>query len=402
MEPNVSRVSPSGLSAQTLELPSRVVGRVGDPSSGPTLIVFGAIHGNEPSGYEAMRSFFASLAENPVSLRGSVVGLVGNRQALAAGVRFLDEDLNRMWLAERLVHVRSSEELTGELEEARELDREIENILASATDRVYALDIHSTSGPGPAFSVFDDSLVNREFALELEVPMVLGIEEELEGTLLDYLYSRGVHTTGFEAGQHEDGQSIERAKAAIWVALRASGVLGRSGQNEVDAASRSLALSREGLPTLFEVRHRHAIPPDADFRMHRGLVGFQRVLRGEELAVENEALVRAPEAGLLLMPLYQTQGEDGFFIIRPVRTMWLGVSAHLRHWRLERFVHLLPGVRRIDGTGLEIRVDRRVARWLPLDFFHLLGYRRIAEVGRHLFLRRRADDLDGHGPTPVS
>jgi hypothetical protein len=78
--------------------------------------------------------------------------------------------------------------------------------------------------------------------------------------------------------------------------------------------------------------------------------------------------------------------------------MWLGVSAHVRKLRLERVVHLLPGVRRLDSAGFEIKVNRRVARWLPLDFFHLLGYRRIAEVGPHLFLRRRSVDALS-GPT---
>ncbi|MFQ5526492.1 MAG: succinylglutamate desuccinylase/aspartoacylase family protein [Thermoanaerobaculia bacterium] len=375
-----------------IELPPRVVGRFGDTTSGPTLIVFGAVHGNEPAGYEALRSVFSGFEESGATFRGSVIGLVGNRRALAERARYIDEDLNRIWLPGKLCRIKGGEDANGELGEARELHRELEAILATASDTVYALDIHSTSGPGPAFSVFDDSLVNREFALELEVPMVLGIEEELDGTLLDYLNARGVHTTGFEAGQHQDEASIDRAEAAIWVALRASGVLGRSCQAQVDAASRRLAQVSNGLPALFEVRHRHAIPQGSDFRMRPGFSGFQGVRRGDEIAFEDDQTIRAPEDGLLLMPLYQTQGEDGFFIIRPVRRVWLRVSARLRRWRLERFVHLLPGVRRQDEHGLELRVNRPIARWLPLDFFHLLGYRRIAEVGRHLYLRRRGID----------
>ncbi|MCP4203494.1 MAG: hypothetical protein GY769_16370 [bacterium] len=368
------------------------MGRFGDAASGPTLIVLGAVHGNEPSGYKAMLSLFSRFVETPVKLRGSMVGLVGNRQALTESVRFCEEDLNRLWLPDRVARIRVAENLSGEMAEARDLYLEIERVLTESDGPVYALDIHSTSGAGPSFVVLDDSLPNREFALELEVPMVLGIEEELEGTLLDYLNARGVRTAGFEAGQHDDPESVERAEAAIWVAMRASGVLGRNCEADVDRASRRLAASGRGLPHLFEVRHRHAIRPNLVFQMHPGLKGFQAIAEGEELAIESGASVRAPQAGLLLMPLYQAQGEDGYFVIRPVKTRWLGISARLRQLRLERVVHWLPGVRRLDAVGREIRVDVRIARWLPLDFFHLLGFRRIGQVGRHLFLRRRPDD----------
>jgi succinylglutamate desuccinylase len=280
MEVNVSPAGRAVVSTQTVALPPRVLGRFGDPTSGPTLIIFGAVHGNEPAGYKAMLSLFADFEEDPIKLRGSVIGLVGNRQALAEGVRFIDADLNRQWVPENIRRIQGDGELHDELAEARELYDEVDDVLKTATENVFALDIHSTSGPGPAFSVFDDSLANRGFALELEVPMVLGIEEELQGTLLDYLNTRGVPSTGFEAGQHDDPASVDRAKAAIWVALRASGVLGRERQREVDEASHLLASAGEGVPRLFNVCYRHAIAPGATFRMRPGLVGFQETNAG--------------------------------------------------------------------------------------------------------------------------
>lgn len=402
MEPKISQARPGVAARRPVELPSRVVGRVGDPSSGPVLIVLGAIHGNEPAGYYGLLSVFSRLEKMPVELRGSVVGLIGNRQALAEGVRFVEEDLNRMWSPESVAFNQAKQTHAGELAEAHDLYLEIERTLEQAQDSVYALDIHSTSGEGPAFVLFDDTLANREFALELEVPMVLGIEEELEGTLLDYLNTRGVITAGFEAGQHNDPASAERAAAAVWVAMRASGVLGRSCEAEVDDASRRLAARDRHLPHLFEVRYRHAIRPHAGFKMLPGLSGFQLVAKGDKVAVEAGAPVRAPEGGLLLMPRYQAQGEDGYFVIRPVRSLWLGISARLRRLRVDRWVHWLPGVRRLDAGGREIEVNIRIARWLPLDFFHLLGYRRIGQVGRRIFLRRRPDDwLESSAVGPI-
>ncbi len=404
MDLKVSQVSSAAVFPQAVELPPRVIGRFGDDSSGPTLIVLAAVHGNEPAGYRAMRSLFSRFEKDPVELRGSVVGLVGNRQALAEGRRFVKEDLNRLWLPDTVARIRAAGDLAGEAEpeaemkEARELYLEIERVLTRAQGPVYALDIHTFSGPGPAFVVFDDSLPNREFALELEVPRVLGIEEELEGTLIDYLDTRGVRTAAFEAGQHDDPASVEQAEAAIWVAMRASGVLGRSGEAEVESASRRLAAAARGLPSLFEVKYRHAIKPNSDFQMRPGLRGFQDVARGEQVGTEAGAPVLVPQSGRLLLPLYQAQGEEGFFVIRPIKTPWLALSARLRRLRLARFVHWLPGVRRLDAAGRELEVNLQIARWLPLDFFHLLGFRRIGQVGRHLFLRRRDE---GKGPRDV-
>jgi len=379
--------------------PDRLVGRFGNLGDGPTLLVIAGVHGNEPSGYLALRSIFSEVEAKGLDFTGSVVGLVGNREALAEGVRFIDEDLNRLWRSGGAGA--SSGTRSAEAAEAAELRSELDALLErSGEGPVFALDLHSTSGPGPAFVVFDDSIVNREFALEFEVPLILGIEEELEGTLLDYLSGRGVRTVGFEAGQHEDPLSVTRAEAAIWTALRASGVIAESeaGDRRTTEASDLLALGARHLPRVVEVRHRHAIAPESGFAMRPGLAGFQSVARGEEVAIERGRPVRTPESGLLLMPLYQAQGEDGYFLVQPVRKVWLAVSARLRSWRLERVVHWLPGVRRAGkaGTG-EIIVDRRVARWLPLDFFHLLGFRRMGEKGRLLRFRRRREALERVG-----
>lgn len=389
MDFKVSQVRGTPAPTTAAAWPPRVVGRFGDSLAGPTLVVFGGVHGNEPAGYKALCSLFDRFEQSPIELRGSIVGMVGNRRALAEGVRFVEQDLNRLWVSDNLARIQVAEGLTGELEEARDLYLEIERLLSSAQGAVYALDIHTTSGPGPAFVVFDDSLLNREFALDLEVPRVLGIEEELEGTLIDYLKTRGVRTAAFEAGQHGDQESVAQAEAAIWVAMRASGVLGRSGEAEVEYASRRLAAAARGLPNLFEVKYRHAIRPGAGFEMKPGLRGFQVVGKGEQVALEAGEPVVTPQSGRLLMPLYQAQGEDGYFVIRPVWTPWLALSARLRQLGLERFVHWLPGVRRVDPTGHEIEVNVRIARWLPVDFFHLLGFRRISEVGKNLFFRRR-------------
>jgi succinylglutamate desuccinylase len=49
--------------------------------------------------------------------------------------------------------------------------------------------------------------------------------------------------------------------------------------------------------------------------MKPGYVNFQKINRGETLAVSQEGDVQSPSDGLILMPKYQPQGDDGFFIV---------------------------------------------------------------------------------------
>jgi len=65
--------------------------------SGPTLVVVGSIHGNEPSGSQALRNVAPGLQTMESRLRGRVYFIEGNVQALKAKVRFIDSDLNRHW-----------------------------------------------------------------------------------------------------------------------------------------------------------------------------------------------------------------------------------------------------------------------------------------------------------------
>ena len=93
------------------------------------------------------------------------------------------------------------------------------------------------------------------------------------------------------------------------------------------------------------------------------------------------------------MPLYQDQGNDGFFIVNEVRPAWLPVSAVVRRLGLERFLHLLPGVERHPNRRQTFIVDRRYALWFARQLFHLLGFRQEGKDGPRLTMTRRRDQL---------
>jgi len=334
-------------------------------------------------------------------LAGEVIGLVGNLAALDRGRRYLAEDLNRMWRRERVRRVRETPaaERVAEEREMAELDAEIGRAVAAARatgQAVYLLDLHTTSGGGPAFCVLEDTLPNRRFADALEAPLVLGLEEEVTGTLTHWLADQGVVTVGFEAGQHADPVAPERAEAAIWLAMEAAGLLASAAAElrwRASAARRRLIVEHRALPRVLEVRYRHAIAAADGFRMRPGRRTFDRVAAGQPLADDRRGAVVSPLDGRLLMPLYQQQGEDGFFVVRPVAPAWLRISAILRRLGVERLLGLLPGVDRHPQLAGSYLVDRTVARWGARQIFHLLGFRRRgADDGRYLTMTRRRFD----------
>jgi succinylglutamate desuccinylase len=193
------------------------------------------------------------------------------------------------------------------------------------------------------------------------VPLVLGLEEELTGTMVFHWTAQGITCVAFEGGQHDDPRSIDRSEAAIWIALEAAGLLPRSLRAHAEPARALLRASRGEAPQLVEVLYRHRISADDRFRMRPGYASFKRVEEGEELAADSRGAVRSPKAARILMPLYQAQGDDGFFLAVPVPRFWFELSATLRRLRLDRFFALLPGIRRYGDRPDTFLVSRRIA-----------------------------------------
>jgi hypothetical protein len=273
------------------------------------------------------------------------------------------------------------------------LHASLTEVIGQAEGRVYLLDLHTTSAPGPAFAILDDTLPNREVALDFPVPLVLGLEEKLSGTLASYMTARGVTVVGFEAGPHADPASVDRAAAAIWIALDSCGLFEAGSRSEVVAARDLLSRQTGTAARMVEVRYRHPVDARDGFRMDPGFASFEPIRAGQAVGSSLAGRVRSPRSGLLLMPLYQDQGNDAFFLVDEVRPVWMPISAALRRLHLERFLHLLPGVQPHPDRPQTFVVDRRYARWWARQLFHLLGFRQENQDGPRLTMTRRQDRL---------
>jgi succinylglutamate desuccinylase len=369
----------------------RFLGRVHGPTPGPTLIISGGIHGNEPAGIVAAQRVIAHLRGNDISIRGDLIAVAGNLDALEMGWRFVDHDLNRVWTEDRVNELRASDPAldNAEQRQQRELLGIFEEYRGRSRGQTIILDLHTTSAGGPPFCLFSDTLANRRIATRLGVPLILGLEECIDGTLLDYATKSGMNAFVVEGGQHDDKASEGYHEAAIWLTLRALEMLPDSGVPDEAACRAKLAGSTAGLPRALEVRYRHPVRDTDGFEMRPGYIGFQRIQEGEHLASDRGGAIYAREGGRVLMPLYQELGEDGFFVIREIHTFWLHVSTFARQIGLPGVVPLLPGVRRHPERRDWILANKSTVRFFRTEVFHLLGFRTHHEVGDAIVFARR-------------
>ena len=271
------------------------------------------------------------------------------------------------------------------------MDRLIDSILITARNEVYVIDLHSTSAGGVPFATVGDTIRNRNFAQKFPVTTLLGIEENLDGTMLEYLNNAGAVTLGFEGGKHDSPETGENHIAFTMVALVNSDILESSDVADLNDHYDRLARTA-GRSHFYEVLYRHAITEDDQFKMKPGFTNFDPVFEGQTIAFDKNGPVRSPMNGLMLMPLYQKLGEDGFFIGRHIATFWLSVSAVLRKLKAHRLMTWLPGVRQDPVDPETLVINTRIARLFPLQIFHLLGFRKRRWSGAKLIVSRRKHD----------
>jgi succinylglutamate desuccinylase len=305
---------------------NRIINSYTEGKPGPLLIVLGAMHGNESAGVKAIKAVFELINDEPnhnpyFCFHGKVIGLIGNLKAYQKGVRFIDKDINRHLLDH---HVERIFELPEEMLDAE--DQEIKAILTLIhkqiklykPSKIYILDIHTTSAEGGIFTIPSDTLESVQIALDIHAPVVQGMLDGIKGTTLHFFKSEnmGIDTTAvtFESGEHYDPISVKNATSALINCLRAVGCIER--KNIEEKHNNWLYQMSKDLPTKTKLIFRQPVDKDDEFKMLPNFKNFQLVEAGTLLAKNRYGEIRAKETSRVLMPLYQPQGEDGFFLIK--------------------------------------------------------------------------------------
>ncbi len=305
-----------------MKLQKRILGQYTEQNQGPLFICLGGIHGNEHAGLLAFQRVFAHLQKNTPEFNGELVGVAGNLPAIEQKIRFVELDLNRQWYDEKIKSIEAvpKNQLKNEDKEQRELLSLLKRLLNQTPySPVVLLDMHTTSAKGGIpFAIANDTPLSQELALNLGVPTIMGVEKIVRGTTLNYFSQLTLSAFGFEAGQHDNPLSVDRMEAAIWLTLHKIGCMRYNDVPNYDAHRALLEKLGQGIPKLVEFSYRHAISEQDEFVMRPGYKNFQPVKKGEVLAHDVRGEVKSDYNGMVLMPLYQKQGEDGFFIIQEV------------------------------------------------------------------------------------
>jgi succinylglutamate desuccinylase len=329
----------------------RLIGQYDGETHGDLIIAIGAIHGNEPAGVHALQLLFDMLQKEPsrnaaFQFKGRLVGLIGNIQAFERRTRFVKKDLNRQLTVENIAQFRKnraensppqykttsedvkaasqyrntpiSQYLSFEDLETIELIETIEQQIEEyRPKRLIVLDLHTTSADGGIFSLVSNDPESVALAETLHAPVVLGMIGSVGGSTLHYFTERnmGLPTIGvaFEAGKHDDTYSARRTVAWLIHALRSVGAISvHDVENRHEMVLKSYSRS---LPKTVQLIGSHPISASDNFKMFGNFRNFQPVRKGEILAQDKNGFIAAPQDCLVLMPLYQAQGSDGFFLV---------------------------------------------------------------------------------------
>jgi succinylglutamate desuccinylase len=287
-------------------------------SDAPLVLIFGGMHGNEGYGVAAVRKVHEIITQSGGVERGEYIGLAANSEALRQGVRYVDEDMNRIWFPSILDKIRRTpidRIFSNERKQIKEL-LELTDPLTLETEReVIVVDLHSFSAPGGLFMItprnsFDERLSG------LNTPVIFGVDDALQGAALRYFHSLGHTALAFEGGSHHETRTLTNMVSFLLLLLERFGLISENNVQGYHEYKKRFELQAANLPERVELAYQHMIEPDDRFVMRPGYENFQPVVKGEWLADDQNGRIHSPCDGYMLMPLYQDQGDDGFFIVR--------------------------------------------------------------------------------------
>lgn len=290
----------------------RIIGNYTSNNEGPLLFVTGGVHGNEPSGVKALKKVFEELNKTKPEIKGRIVGVMGNTAALEKDQRFIDEDLNRTWTEE---NVKKEEPDSREQKEMHEIISVLEQFPEKDYSKRYFLDCHTTSSDSLPYISVQDVHDNDSWAHKFPTYIVRGFSDIVYGAIDHYMSRTGLTGFVFEAGQHTNKASVENHEGVIWLALKEACGLDLSKISCYPDCVERFTKKNAPEQKTFEITYRYEIKPGDTFKMEPGYENFQKIKKGELLAKNNGEEIRSKWDAYIFMPLYQSQGNDGFFVI---------------------------------------------------------------------------------------
>lgn len=267
---------------------------------GPHLLVFGAIHGNEPCGTLGIEYCAKLIEEKWITLKSGCLTMIPvcNPDAFAKKSRFAEKNLNRVF--KKHLNPDSYEEVLA-------------NELTDFVDRCdYLLDLHSQSSAGTPFVFQDyDDAKTAAFACAIGAGIVMKGWPEMyadmtalnDGDTVSYAHEKGKTAVVLECGQHQDPHAPGIAYKAIINSLIHLGMIEApeilaEQQNQIVRGMKVFAVPKEGGHLVQKWKN------------------LEDISKGQELAISNsgESII-APYDGIIILPEYAAKpGAEWFYI----------------------------------------------------------------------------------------
>ncbi len=264
---------------------------------GPVVGLMGMLHGNEPAGTGLWR--FAKELGRPA--RGEVHVILGHPDAVAArpgGVRYIQDDLNRMFLDDAEL-IAAGVDLAGP-----DYRRKVELMEAVAPLDVL-VDIHTTSQPSAPFAIgYTANPEARRLSQALPAILVDGLHQFIRGTACQWLLDRGKAAITVEVGSHLEPTGPDRA---FRVAHRILDELDMLPQGRFPEMASKVTPGRR-----IVVGH-HVPTVGREFRYARHFENFDRLEPGEIIGEDENQIYRTPtiDNPVIFMPAAEATLRDG-------------------------------------------------------------------------------------------
>jgi uncharacterized protein len=258
--------------------------------SGPTSIVLAGVHGDETCGVEVLEELASSLAID----RGEVLLGFGNPRAIESRTRFVERDLNRMFIDNAKL---SAEDLKSyEYERAMYLKPYLQKAEV-------LLDIHAHPWKEEqTFAICESNAADIARFLPTKI-RVSGFDAQEPGGTDYYMNSIGKVGICFECGYLDDAHSRQAAREAIMAFLKVRGHI----ENDLVARKQSHVRIYE------KVRSK-----TGNFQLSRPFANFERIAKGEILGTDGTNVVVAPQESLILFARNGNFPGDEVFLLGEV------------------------------------------------------------------------------------
>lgn len=265
-------------------------------NSGPCVAIIGAMHGNERIGVEIVQRIKNKFSEKSLdTLNGQLLLMIGNPDAYEQDVRFVKEDLNRLF-SDKKEHMLCDMKFKTPPAPERERAKELMGVLRGVD---ILIDIHATIRPSVPFVYCEATQRHLDIAKCFDVPYVVSPDlyfrpSDLFSSADNFVDRHGGIGVTYESGWHKNSKNADQIFFEIMNVLEYTGNLPRSHE----------VLGEKSQKNPLQLRmYRDIFPETNHFSfIDASMSNFHFVKNGEPFAMDGGEQVSAPRDSYVIFP----------------------------------------------------------------------------------------------------